>query len=188
MGVPPHRMRVREPTQKRGQLAVRARPEHHVPMIGHETEGKETDRVTLHRLVHHLKERRVVSLLLKQGQSRHRTVQCMVNQTARRNSRPSWHGENLSEGPTKRKEMSCVPFSHPVGGSEHQSLGKLRHGQRFFVQTGAATRPCADYTMPRQSYVNVVTFPESPRRLRGLAPQQSYANVVTALLHFVAGY
>jgi len=91
VGVPAHGVGVGEPADEGGQLAVGPRPEHHVPVIGHEAVGQQADRTALAGLGQHAFEGREVLGLLEQRQPGHRPIEDVINQTAGSNTGLSWH-------------------------------------------------------------------------------------------------
>ncbi len=90
--VPAHGVRVREPADEGGQLAVGPRPQHHVPMIGHQAVGQQTDRAALPGLGHHGFECFIVPRFLEQRQTGYRPIQDVVDQAAGSNTGLSRHG------------------------------------------------------------------------------------------------
>ena len=46
MGVPAHRVRMRQPAQEGSQVAVALRPEYKVPVIGHQDISEDSDGAT----------------------------------------------------------------------------------------------------------------------------------------------
>ena len=96
MRVPAHRVRVRDATQKRGQLAVLHRPQHEMPMIGHHAIGQNFHGELLVRFADHPLERLVVRVLLKQRQAGDGAIQRVVDQSLRSMTSDPRHGGNLT--------------------------------------------------------------------------------------------
>lgn len=109
--VPAHGMSVRQPTKERGQLLVRFRADHEVPMIGHHTVRINRERMTIERLLQDTFERPVVLRFLEQRQSRHGPIEDVKANTSRTDTGASGHATSLPYAIARIK--SCVPLFRP---------------------------------------------------------------------------
>ena len=80
-----------QPAQKRPQFAIRNRPQHEMPMIGHETITEHAGRLFQQRFAQNALECLVVAVLLEQRQTRHTPVKGMVDEAAGGNTRVTRH-------------------------------------------------------------------------------------------------
>ena len=84
---PSHGMRVRQPAEKRGQLAIFLGPNHEVPMVGHDAIGQNSKRMALASLDHDALERFVIEVIAEQLNPPDSPIENVINQSARCNSR-----------------------------------------------------------------------------------------------------
>ena len=92
MGVPPHRMRVRQPPEKIGELRIRLRTDDEVPVIRHHGVRENRQGLSLERLFQNAIEGFIVFLLLKQRQPSHSAVKHVEANISGANTRSSGHG------------------------------------------------------------------------------------------------
>ena len=83
MSMPALRMSQRQPADKPRQLIIFLRPQDQVPVISHQTIGQKPSPGPSHRLLKHRLERDEVFILREDRHPRVRTVQHMINPTAR---------------------------------------------------------------------------------------------------------
>ncbi len=113
VGVPALRVRYRKPTHHLGQFTVFARPNQHVPVIGHHAVAEKSHFRPLECLLQHALERRVILLLLEQTHPPHCAVEHVVDDSAGSFSQTSWHVLRLAEPHVVVKEKTPDPFIPP---------------------------------------------------------------------------
>src|SRR5205085_9899383 len=82
IGLAALRVRVREPAEKRGELAVRPRPEHEMPVVGHQAVGEDAGGVALERELHDTFEGVVILRLVEQRESPDGAVEAGIDDSA----------------------------------------------------------------------------------------------------------
>ena len=95
VSVPALRVRQRQPTQKRGQFAIRLGPKEEMPVVRHETIAEQPNVGPVHRFDKNPLERLELALLLEQRPPGHAAIDRMVNITPGSDASDSWHGCNL---------------------------------------------------------------------------------------------
>ena len=109
--VPAHCVRMSQPTEEIRQFAVFPGPEQEMPMIWHQTISQNSRGMLLLGFHQDPLESRVIRILFKQRQSRHRTIQSVVHKSAGSNASYAWHARKLAFPPsTCQDKKSCVPF------------------------------------------------------------------------------
>ena len=111
VGMPPHRVRHRQPLQEFGHLRVGLRPHDQMPMVRHQRISENPQRNSLASFFEHPFERFVVRILLKNRQPSHRTIEAVEHHSGRTNAFGSRHPGSLTDW--RCPEKSPDPFSHP---------------------------------------------------------------------------
>lgn len=106
-------MRHRQPTHPFRQIAILARPDHQMPVIGHQTIPQQTHRQTILCLSHHTLEGSIVRVVIKQPHPPNPTVDDVINQTAHYLTKTTWHARKDTKNNTKKSIMTPDPFSPP---------------------------------------------------------------------------
>ena len=110
MSVPAHGMRVGQPANEGGQLAVLSRPQHQVPVVGHDTIGKEPGRMLLQGQGQNAFERFIIAVLLKERQTRHGSIKDVIDETTRGNAGFARHGPKLAREGAVVNEKELRPL------------------------------------------------------------------------------
>src|SRR5438477_3869967 len=95
MGMPALRMRHRQPAHPFRQVAVPARPDDQVPMIGQETIGQEPHRQPIEGRAQDALKGGIVFRLLKDPGAAHRSIEDMVDESTGSDTQASWHALKL---------------------------------------------------------------------------------------------
>src|SRR5437764_13387718 len=102
-------MGVCQPTEEGRHLTVLFGPDHEVPVVGEDAVGQHADRVTSVRLDDDALKRREVVLRAEQVHPADRSVQDMVDLSARCVACGSWYGMTVA-GRRWRVNTRCVPL------------------------------------------------------------------------------
>ncbi len=135
VGVPTHGMRVCQPSKEFRQLLVRPWLNHKVPVIGHQTIGKNRQWNSSDGFGKHSIECFVVVRLFKQCQSRHSSVEHMEAHSSRAFSRTSGHlpSVTMQNHRVKRNDelRPLLPFQKPLLAVAAESAQSLAKNVRF---------------------------------------------------------
>jgi hypothetical protein len=106
-------MRDRDPPQYLGEFSIMSRPEEEMPMIRHQTIGRDPYPGLGMSFSQNLLERGIVSRLLKQGEPPNPTVQDMIGEISSSEAWTAWHGESSTkcEAPLSRIDSRPLYFS-----------------------------------------------------------------------------
>ena len=115
MGMPALGMRMRQPAKEVGKLMIPLWPEHEVPVIGHDAIAEEPNGMLDQCFGENAFERLVIGIFLKQGQTRNRTVQGVIDEATR--SRPSMacHAGRIADG---KQHVNICPRPLLIGLQE----------------------------------------------------------------------
>ena len=83
MSMPAHAVRVRQPATKLAQLLVVFRPEHEMPVVGHQHESHNAHGTLVLHFGQHTDKGIVVAGFLQQGQAGYGTVEDVVDDATR---------------------------------------------------------------------------------------------------------
>jgi len=110
VGMPAFGMRHRDPPQDFREFSVASGPEEQVPMIRHQTIGRNAEPRVALRLGQNLLERPVIRRFLTQGQAAHAPIQHVIGEVTGGQARPT--GQTLfSRMPRSRvKKRLPTPF------------------------------------------------------------------------------
>jgi len=99
VGMPPHRVRHREPLQELGHVGIGLRPHNKVPMIGHQRVSENPQRSPLVGFFEHSLERLIIGSLLKDREPGHRPIEAVEHHSGRANALGTRHAASLPDRP-----------------------------------------------------------------------------------------
>jgi len=85
-----------EPAHQPRQRLLSSRPQHQVPVIGHEAEGQQIDGVALQRLGENLEKGGIVGLLVEQAHAAVAAIQDVINRSRFDGSRATGHTQRIT--------------------------------------------------------------------------------------------
>ena len=110
VNMPALRMRDRDPPQYLGEFSIMSRPEEEMPMIRHQTIGRDPYPGLGMSFSQNLLERGIVSRLLKQGEPPNPTVQDMIGEISSSEAWAAWHGRFFSKAATRLSRKYSRPL------------------------------------------------------------------------------
>jgi hypothetical protein len=110
VGVPALGVRHGEPAHERGEVAIGARPEQEMKVVGHHAIGQQPHVLTRDGLGEDSLECGVITVGLEEGQAGVAAVEGVVDEAALRRSSWSWHPSHGKESPARCQERFLTLF------------------------------------------------------------------------------
>jgi hypothetical protein len=156
---PAHRMRMRESSEKGGQLPILLRPDHEMPMAWHHAIRKNANRVQGMGLNQYAIEGVKIGVLAEHFHSADGAVEHVIDLPGRRDARGSWHGGESVQLFRTNAILAAPPFLS-------LAAPPFLSPQFFFGQAAGKHAAMMDARVGRTGVCAMGTCPPEPMTLR----------------------